>query len=176
MNKQKKIILGIILVVIVLMGIGYAALENITLTITGTANASASQDNFKVYFTGANTTKSPNTDAVTVTTTDGSKSAEVNISGLTTVGQTSYAILEIKNGSNGVDASEVNVTTDAVDTAIFDIEAEMCDSTGGTISNYEVKSGDTTYVKVSAKLLQTPTADTNTSISVTITATPATVK
>ena len=176
MNKQKKIILGVILVVIVLMAIGYAGLENITLTISGTASASAAQDNFKVYFTGANTVKSPNTDDITVTATNEAKTAEVNISGLTTVGETSYAILEIKNGSNGIKASEVKVTTDAVDTAVFDIEAEMCTSTGGELSDLSVASGSTTYVKVSATLLQTPTVDTSTSISVTITATPETVQ
>ena len=62
------------------------------------------------------------------------------------------------------------------DTAIFDIAAEMCTSTGTSISNYAVACGAKTYVKVSAKLLQTPTADVSTAIDVTITAVPASVE
>ena len=176
MSKQKKIVLGVILVVILLMSIGYAALENITLTISGTASATAAQDNFKVYFTGANTVKNPNTDDIEVIANDGAKTAEVNISGLSTVKETAYAILEIKNASNGIKASEVNVTTDAVDTTVFDIKAEMCTADGTAISDYSVAADSTTYVKVSATLLQTPTVDTSTSISVTITAKPEKVQ
>lgn len=172
MNKQKKIIIGVILVAIILMGVGYAALTSTTLTITGTASATAAQDNFKVYFTGENTIKNPDNSDVEVTVTPQATTATVSISGLSKKGDTAYAILEIENGSNDVDAESVQVTTQDTDTAIFDIAAIMCDQSGQTISNYEVASGAKTYVKVSATLLQTPTTDANTTISVTITATP----
>ena len=48
----------------------------------------------------------------------------------------------------------------------------MCDSTGNAISNFAVANGAKTYVKVSTKLLKTPTTDVNTSITATITAVP----
>lgn len=175
MSKQKKIITIAILVVILLMAIGYAALTNTELTISGTASATAVQDNFKVYFTGANTVKNPNTNAVEVTVTAQATTATVNISGLSTSGDAAYAILEIENGSNGVDAESVEVTTQATDTTMFDVEATMCDDKGTEISNYAVNSGEKTYVKVSAKLLKTPTKDETANISVVLTATPKAV-
>ncbi len=172
MKKQNKILIGVILIAILFMGIGYAAFTTLELTITGTANATASQDNFKVYFTGKNTVTNP-TEGVVVTVNEGASTANVEISGLTKKDDTAYAILEIENGSNDVDASSIDVTLQDKDTAYFDISAIMCDQTGVTISDYAVASGAKTYVKVSAKLLQTPTEDVNTTINVTITATPA---
>lgn len=173
MNKQNKIMLGMILMSILLIGIGYAALTNIDLTINGKASAAASQDNFKVYFTGANTVTQPTDDTVTATATNGAITATVNIEGLTKSGDSAYAILEIENGSNGIDATSVNVTTQDTDTEYFDIVAQMCDSTGAPISDYAVASGNKTYVKVSAELLKTPTEDVETTIAVTVTAIPA---
>lgn len=178
MNKQKRIILGVILVVIVLMAIGYAAVGNITLSISGTASATASGDNFKVGFTGQNTVVNPTSGSITVTATAsaGATSATVNVSGLSKKGDTAFAILEIANTSNDIDASEVNVTTDAVDTTVFQIDAKMCTADGATINNYSLASGAKTYVKVSVTLLQTPTVDTSTDIDVTLTAKPTTVQ
>ena len=172
MSRQKTIIVGVILIAILLMAIGYAGVTSTNLTITGTASATAAQDNFKVYFTGANTVKNPNTDAVSVTATNGQTTATVNVSGLTKKEDTAYAILEIENGSNAVNAESVNVITAGTDNAIFDIEAVMCNAEGTTISDYSVDSGAKTYVKVSATLKQTPTSDTSTSIAVTLTASP----
>jgi len=177
MNKQKRIILGVILVIIVLMAIGYAAVENITLTINGTASASAAQDNFKVGFTGVNTVNPESgTITVTATATAGATTATVNVSGLSKKDDTGYAILEIQNTSNAVDASEVNVTAGDVDTEVFKIDAVMCTQDGTPIENYALASGAKTYVKVSATLLKTPTADTSTSIAVKLTAKPTAVQ
>ena len=180
MSKQKGLIVGVILVAIILMAIGYAALGETGLTINGKAQASANTDNFKVYFTGANTVKStPDSEFIEVEAVEESTTATVNFLkglGLDTAGQSAYAILEIKNGSNEIDASSVNVTTNAVDTEIFDFDAVMCDSTGGTISDYAVASGETTYVKVSVKLLKSPTDDAEASMTVALTATPAEAK
>lgn len=155
------------------MAIGYAALTNTTLTITGTAAATADQENFKVYFTGENTVKEPNAD-VSVTVNNGEQNATVNITGLSAKDDTAYAILEIINNSNDVNAESINVTTSQTDTSFFDIEAVMCEDDGTELSDYSVASGSKTYVKVSATLLQTPTEDVDTTISVTITATPET--
>ena len=172
MKKQKRLIVGVIIIAILLMGIGYAALANTTLTISGTAEATASQENFKVYFTGENTIKNPNTTDVSVTVNNGEQNATVNMTGLTAKGDTAYAILEIINDSNDVNAESINVTSSQTDTEFFDIEAVMCESDGTPIEDYSVASGNKTYVKVSATLLQTPTEDVNTSINITITAVP----
>ena len=171
MSKQKKLIATVVVVAILLMGIGYAALTATTLTIGGSATATAEQDNFKVYYTGVATKSTDANVAVAVASED--THAEVTITGLTAAGNKEYAILEITNASNGVDAESVVVTTDGVDSAYFDIEAEMCDASGNAISDNSLAVGAKTYVKVSAELLKTPTGeDVSTTIDVLLTATP----
>lgn len=173
---KKKILTTVIIIAILLMGVGYAALSNIDLTITGTAKATPNPNNFKVYFTGATpTTNAPAGATVTVEPiTNGATTATVNMEGLTTKGETASAILEIENGSDGINASSVNVTAQNTDTEYFDIAATMCDATGTPIadSNYAVAAGAKTYVKVSATLLKNPTTDVQTNIAVTVTAEP----
>lgn len=173
MRKQKGLILGVALIAVVLMTVGYASIGNVPLTITGSASSAAAQDNFKVYYTGE-ATKSSATN-VTTTITAKATTAKVDITGLVIKGDSEYAILEIENGSNAVDASSVEVTTNDTDTAIIDIEAVMCDAEGKEIEDYSVKSGSKTYVKVSATLLQTPTSDASADIEVTLTAIPKAV-
>lgn len=173
MSKQKKIILISLLLIVLLMGIGYAAITNVTLTITGTASAKANQDNFKVYFTGTTQDKSTN---ATVTVTAEAVTATVNFTGLTKKDDTEYAILEILNDSNDIDAESITVAlSGTTNTDIIEATAIMCDENGAAISDYAVASQAKTYVKVSAKLLQTPTDDVSTAITATITAKPADV-
>ncbi len=173
MNKQKKITLVVILLAVLLMGIGYAALANVVLTINSKASATASDENFKVYFTAANTATSDTEDTtnVEVAVTAKATSATVNFSGLTKKDDEEYAILEIENASNDVDAESIKVTVNSTDTTgIFGAEAIMCDASGNAITDFAVASGAKTYVKISAKLLKTPTADVETTITATITA------
>lgn len=169
MKKQKKLVLIVILIAVLLMGIGYAALSNVTLTINGTASAVADNENFKVYFTGESTPST--TSNVTTTVTAKSVTADVEFSGLTKKDDEEYVIFEIENGSNDVDAKSVTVTlTSEGSDKVLEAKAIMCDSTGTAITDYAVASGSKTYVKVSAKLLQTPTENADLTITATITA------
>lgn len=170
MNKQKTLILGIIVLIAIFMGIGYAAISNIELKITGTANATANQENFNVYFTGANTIKSGND--VDVTVTSNAKEAIVNFSGLTTKGDTKYAILEIENGSNDIVAGTVTVTATSSNENVFKATAIMCNESESEIENTELAVGEKTYVKVSVELLKTVIDDDSSEITAKIIATP----
>lgn len=172
MNKQKRVILGILILIVIFMGIGYAAITNVTLTINGNATAVSKQENFKVYFTGINTDKS---DGVDVTVQSKAASANVSFLGLTTKNEEKYAILEIENGSTDIDAESITVTVTSTNEEMFEVKAIMCDQTGNAITNYAVSAGNKTYVKVSTKLLQTPVNDGEKSeITATITAVPKT--
>ena len=152
MNKRKGILIAVILVAVVLMAVGYATLGDTPLNIGTTAQASANTDNFKVYFTGDATVKSNTEDGkIDVAVTGGATSATVTFNtalGLDTQGESAYVILEIENGSEGIDAESVNVTTDGADSDIFEFTSVMCQADGSPISNYEVAFGKKTYVKV----------------------------
>lgn len=168
LNKQKKITLIVIIIAVLLMGIGYAVISNITLTVNGKASATVDSENFKVYYTGVSSKKTEENAEVTVTS--GSTTATVNFTGLTTKDDEEYVILEIENGSNGIDASSINVTASGQDNTVIKVDTTMCTQDGTAITDYAVASQAKTYVKVAAKLLQTPTSDVETTITATITA------
>lgn len=173
MSKQKGLIIGVILIAIILMAVGYAALKEIPLTINGTAKATADQTNFKVFFTGAEPKTSSATKVETTVSAE-STTATVNIKELKTVDETQYAILEIKNGGQ-IDATSVTVSAQGTDSDYIDIAAEMCNEEGETISGDNALAvNGITYVKVSARLKQLLNADVETAIAVTVTAEPDT--
>ena len=173
MSKQKGLIIGVILVAIILMAIGYAGLTETTLTINGTAKATADQTNFNVYFTGAEA-KTSSAAKVETAVSAKSSTATVNINDLKTAGETQYAILEIENGGK-IDATSVKVTAQGKDANHIDIAAEMCNENGEAITGENpLAVNGKTYVKVSATLSEILNADVETSIEVTITAEPDT--
>lgn len=171
MNKSKKIILAVIFVAALLMAVGYAALNNVDLTIEGSASAVADDANFKVWFTGATPVTSG--DGVTASATAEETEATVTIEDLKVVGEEKYAILEITNASADIDATSVTVTTKEASTEFIEINAVMCTANGTPVEGDNALAvGGTTYVKVSAKLLQTITSDKSTDINVVVTAVP----
>lgn len=171
MNKSKKITLVVMLLAVVLMAVGYAALSNVELRITGTASAIADDANFKVWFTGTNTQTS--SAKATASVTAEATEATVTISDLITVGAEEYVILEIENASADIDATSVTVTTKQQSTEFIEIDAVMLDENGDPVTGANpVAVGGKTYVKVSAKLLQTITSAKSTNITVVVTAVP----
>lgn len=180
MNKQNKVILGVILLAVLLMAVAYAAVGTDTLNVKVTASGNASQDNFKVQFTGENTTKSENATVGTPSTPSiegatANTEIQVNFNNMTAEGDTEYAILEIKNNSKGVVAKDVKISTDATDSEWFDYTVEMCEQDGTTdnVANTNIAVGATTYVKITAELLKTVTdTEPEESITVVLTATP----
>ena len=171
MNKSKKMVLTVMLVAVLAMAVGYAALANVDLTIGGTASAIADDANFKVWFTG--TVASTSGDGVDASAEAEAIEATVTIEDLKVVGEEKYAILEIKNASEDIDATKVTVTTTEASTQYIEIAAAMCDAQGATVTgDNPVAAGATTYVKVSAKLLKTITSNVDTTINVVVTAVP----
>lgn len=177
MNRKNKIILGVVLVAILLMGIGYAALNNVTLNINVSANASADPSNFKVVFTGNQGNAIETAVKPEVTVTANTDTAGVTFNGLTTKGQVANAILEIENTSEDIDAKSVTVTAGGLDetSEYFKITAQMCNADGGNVTENSLAAGTKTYVKISAEVMKNPTTDNvQKNIVVTVTATPDT--
>lgn len=172
MKKQKTITIAVILIAILLMAVGYATLTATDLTINGTATAVADPNNFKVHFTGE--TKSTSGAKVETSVAAKATTATVDITGLSTKDEVGYAILEIINESTDIAADSVEVTAENTDTDYIDIAAEMCDAQGQPAASTALGVGDKIYVKVSAQLKETLNADVQTSIAVTLTATPDT--
>lgn len=176
MNTHKKVLLVVILLVIMLMGLGYASLTNNILIVSGEAYAVADDANFKVYFTGEVVATDCSEAYIQVNAKPYSRSrnARVDIYGLSKKGDYAFAILEIENASIDIDAESISVTTNANSNELFNINVIMCDIDGNEVSDYSVLAGEKTYAKIFVELLQTVTTDTTETISAQITAIPNT--
>lgn len=101
MRKQKTIYLLLLVVTVLVMGIAYAAISNVTLNVSGSAIASSSQDNFRVAFTGTPTVSGKGTTKAQIT---GTTTAIINVSGLTAIGDSTTVKFNIRNSSGDLNA------------------------------------------------------------------------
>ena len=161
MSKTSKIILVTIIATCILLGLGYAAITNITLNIAGIASATVDSGNFKVRFTD-NIEVSDN--AYVTATRTGDTSATINVSGLTTAGDKVTATYEIVNDSTDL-SSDLNVKATNSNANYFSVSSKLADTS--------LTAGSTTTVLVTIELLKTPIdADVSTNIGVTLNAIP----
>ena len=65
-RANNKVVGGIVLLAIILVAVGYAAITNVTLNINGTAKSEASQNNFVVEFIGTPTISGKGTTTATI--------------------------------------------------------------------------------------------------------------
>ncbi|MBR3613572.1 MAG: leucine-rich repeat domain-containing protein [Clostridia bacterium] len=153
MKKTNKIILTVAIVAVLLLGIGYAAIQNITLNISGSAAADPSQSNFKVMFSGTPTVSDDT--YVTASITDDTN-ATINVAGLTKKGDVVTATYTVQNASEDLSA-DLAVSTINSNTEYFTLISELDKSS--------LVAGEATTLTVTVKLTKTPIVD---SVSTTI--------
>ena len=170
--KKRTGILGI-LIAILALGIGYAAISAITLTITGTGKITPNtrQENFKVEFTDIVEQSGTNIEAQ-IDDSDTTK-ATIKAEGFTQKydsthqEEQAYFVFEITNNSPEnitADLQEPQVTITNED--FFSVETEYLDPT-------MVGQSETTYLKVTIKPIKTPLVDDQTTdITITLDANP----
>ena len=144
MRKTSKIIVTVVIIAIILLGIGYAAIQNITLTIAGTAAADPSQANFKVMFSGTPTVSDETYVAAAITD---DINATMNINGLTKKGESVSATYIVQNVSNDISADLKLATTNS-NTEFFTLKSEV-----GKVS---LIAGEATTVTLTVELTKTP--------------------
>ncbi len=161
MKKTNKIIITSVIVAMLLLGIGYAAIQNITLNIEGTATADPSQSNFSVKFTG--TPKVSDSTYITAGITD-DINATISVSGLTQKGQTVNAEYTVQNVSTDISA-DLSVATTNSNTEYFTLKSELAKTS--------LTAGEATTVKVTVELTKIPiTESVSTTIGVRLIAMP----
>ena len=144
MSRTRKIILVTIIATCLLLGLGYAAIQNISLNIDGYAYANTSQENFKVRFSEVVSVS----DSIFVTARiEDDVNAIIDVSGLSQKGQKVTATYEILNESDELSA-ELTVNTTNSNVEYFAISSR--------IANKSLKAGEATTVLVTVELLQTP--------------------
>lgn len=162
--KSKKTFVGVFLILAVLfLGVGYAAIANITLKISGTLGATADDKNFKVAFSDKAIVTSDS--KITAEKTD-DLNATIKVTGLTAKGDKVTATYEIENKSEDLSAS---IATPVITN---DNEAYFKVTTDWTAAKTVVSKGTTT-VTVTVELLKTPIGeDESANIDISLVASP----
>lgn len=167
--KNKKTFVGMAIMIAVLMlGVGYAAISNVTLNISGTLSATPSDENFKVKFTGTpstDKTEVANSEAATVEALISSDLlATIEVSGLAAKGDKVEATYTIENGSPDLNAALSASTTNS-NSDYFSISYEFAEES--------IPAKGTTTITVTVELIKTPVdTDEEAEVSVEITASP----
>lgn len=165
MKKNTKLSIGIILIVaILLVAIGYAAVTTRTLNIDGTAQATPDSANFTVKFVG--TPVVSNQDKVTAGIKEGDElKATMDVRGLTAKGDTATATYTIQNTSKDLSAALSATVTSNTNPEYFTVDYEIADSTIG--------HGDSTTIVVTVTLIKTPIeGEQESTIGITVKADP----
>ena len=161
MTKTNKIIAAIVVVAVLVIGVGYAAIQNITLNIEGTANANASQANFTVALSGTPTVSDAS--KVTAAVTD-DLNATLNVTGLTAKGETVTATYTIQNTSADLSANLSAITSNS-NTEYFAVTSDF--------DAESIEKGAATTITVTVALIKTPiTESVSSTVGVQITAEP----
>ena len=162
--KKRNTYVGLFLLAAILMlGIGYAAISNITLNISGKAKATVSDSNFKVKFTGTPTVSDE--DIITAEIESDLK-ASINVDSFVAKGDTATATYTILNDSDDLSASIAipEITNDNED--YFSVTTDMTAAT-------TVDAKNTTTVTVTVELIKTPIDnDQEANISIDLVASP----
>ena len=162
-GKTKTIIWVTLLLLVVVLGIGYAAISTIQLRIEGSASADPNQTNFKVEFTGSPTVSTPSNVEATINPSN-KLLATMNVTGLTSKGDKETATFTIQNLSEDLSAQ----LTVGIENSNEEYYKVTYDLKKGTLT-----AGETTTIEVTIELIKTPIEDIpETNIGVTLTATP----
>ncbi len=154
-RANNKIIGVIVLLAIVLVAVGYAAITKVGLKIDGTAKSEGNPDNFKVELVGEAQTSGDGTTTATINTADKTQGT-MNVSGLNAKGQTAIATYTVKNQSTDLSA---DLTAKAISTndEYFEVQCSLEKTT--------LKAQEQTTMTVKVKLLKTPIDETKENLS-----------
>ncbi|MGN1371725.1 MAG: hypothetical protein ACI4XM_05590 [Candidatus Coprovivens sp.] len=163
MKKKRTFLVVALLVAALTLAVGYSAITK-NLEVTGSASATTDDSNFKVRFTGTPATS--DADKVTASITS-ELAATIDVSGLTTTGDTVTATYTIENYSSELGAALAVGAITNNNSEYFEVTASL-----GAAS---IAAGATTTLTVTVKLVKTPIVDQTTSIKVPVTATATTI-
>lgn len=143
-NKKKFYVVGLLVFVLVL-GIGYAAVSTVGLNIDGTA--SVKTENLKVSFNGV--TEVSDEEKVVANSTDNSLDATISVSDLT-LNEIVTATYTIKNEETDVNANITKKTITNDKEEFFEVTTSVDESPT------TVDANGTAKVTVTVKLIKTP--------------------
>ena len=153
-NKSSLMIIGIFALVLVL-GVGYAVISAVDMTITG--SASAQSEDLAVKFSA-------------VTTSNNSKvDAKINADTLTgTVTVSSLGLNESQTVTYTIQNNETDVNASVIESTLTNSNPEYFEVTSDISTAKTVDAGGTITVKLTIKLIKTPVVEANNSTNITL--------
>ena len=165
MNRKKTLYgLGLLALILVL-GVGYAAVSEVTLNIDGSATVAS--EALKVSFNGVTDTEDDG--KVVASSTDNSLDASIQVTNLT-LNEAVSATYTIKNQETDVDANVIKKQISNDKPEFFEVTTSVDDSAE------TITAGGTGTVTVTVRLIKTPieTSDSTANIQIDLTASPVT--
>lgn len=180
-SKRNFKILMFLLVSILFISIGYAAITNINFTINGTAHAKYTDTNMSVRFSNLvsdietssscllDTGTMSNCATISASVTD-DKTATFSISGLKGYGDTAIVRYKIINDGTTNVSLNISATTNT-NTEYFDVTTNLSNNSSTEVVN----ANGTTILTVKAKVKKVITNNANQTSTVTVTISPTVV-
>ncbi len=160
MKKRTGII--IILVAVLALGIGYAAMSGVTLNVDGAGIISVDDSNFKVHFQDPAQVSGDGTVVATITD---DLNAEFDISDFTKRGDSTTIVYTIVNESDGINATLAAPVVDNFNDTAFGVTVNLSSNT--------IAAGGSATLTIEVEALTTPTIDDlDTIIKVSVDANP----
>ena len=156
MKNRKKMITTALIVLVLLLGVGYATVSSVSLNINGTAKAESKE--LQVFYDGVNSGTSAK--VTTISSPDKARTATFTVENMT-LNETVTMTFEVKNYETDVNATlAAPSVTQNTNEEYFQVTTS-CDKT-------TLNAGDTATITVNVKLIKTPVTDEAGSTTVTV--------
>ena len=156
MKNRKKMITTALIVLVLLLGVGYATVSSVSLNINGTAKAGSKE--LQVFYDGVNSGTSDNVTAISSPAK--TRGATFTVENMT-LGEIVTMTFEVKNYETDVNATlAAPSVTQNTKQEYFQVTTS-CDKT-------TLNAGETATITVNVKLIKTPVTDEAGSTTVTV--------
>ena len=164
---KKRMSIFAILIAVLALGIGYAAISAVTLSITGSGTISPDTDNFNVHYDGTVAVTKSSNDITTTQSHDNAQTGQFTITGMTKKDDTVTFTYTVQNDSEDLSASL------AAPTIVTNSNSTYFTVTSSTAANSIAAGGSTTQT-VTVTAIKTPvTEDETTNVTINLVASPS---
>ena len=156
MKNRKKMITTALIVLVLLLGVGYATVSSVNLNINGTAKAESKE--LQVFYDGTNSGTSAKVTAIS--SPENTRAATFTVENMT-LNETVTMTFEVKNYETDVNATLAAPSVTQNTNGDYFQVTTSCDKT-------TLNAGDTATITVNVKLIKTPVTDEAGSTTVTV--------
>lgn len=156
MKNRKKMITTALIVLVLLLGVGYATVSSVSLNINGTAKAESKE--LQVFYDGVNSGTS--TKVTAISSPDKARTATFTVENMT-LNETVTMTFEVKNYETDVNATLAAPSVTQNTNGDYFQVTTSCNKT-------TLNAGDTATITVNVKLIKTPVTEEAGSTTVTV--------